>query len=125
MKKGLAIFVFFIVLAALVFVFFRYYSFVMSEDVSGVVTGIEKVNSENLIISGAGSEKDSAALFSFAVAIKNMEGAIYTASSEDRQWAVVKEGDCVDARFYPYPFWDLEKSGTYFNARLLKIRECL
>ena len=64
------------------------------------------------------------AMHSFAVAVKSEDGTIYTASSEDRQWAVAAPGCKVKTKFYPYPFWDLEKSGTYFNARLIHMRDC-
>jgi hypothetical protein len=63
-------------------------------------------------------------MFSFAIAIRDQKGTIHTASAEDRQWAVVEKGQCVEAKFFPYPPWNLDKSGTFFGARLLKLYDC-
>lgn len=122
MKKFLWIFASVTGLTVFLFGFVNYYSYIMSKDVVGTVTGIERLNSDNLILSGG--KNGDAVMFSFAVSIKTKLGQIFTSSAEDRQWAVVKENQCVRARFYPYPFWNLEKSGTYFNARLIEIIEC-
>lgn len=60
------------------------------------------------------------------MAIKDeTSGEIFTASSEDRQWAAVQgEGLCAEAKFFPYPPWQLDKAGTYHGARLLKLWNC-
>jgi hypothetical protein len=73
----------------------------------------------------AGDGRLNPELYSFAVAIKSADGHIWTASAEDRQWASMKEGICVIAKFFPYPPWRLDKAGTYFGARLIDARECL
>jgi hypothetical protein len=99
------------------------YSFVFSKKIVGVVVGIEKVTTNFAVIQSAGSPA-SPQMFSYAVAIKDKNGEIHTASSEDRQWAVVEKGKCIEAKYYPYPPWDLEKGGTYFNARLDRMFEC-
>ncbi len=103
----------------------QYYSFVFSRDFKGTVVGIERVTSVNAIVNTAsGNDVPASQLFSFAVAIQLPNGETRSASSEDRQWAVVEKGNCVEARFFPYPPWDFEKSNTYFGARLIRIIPC-
>lgn len=70
------------------------------------------------------NETASQSSFGCAVAVKTRTGDIFTSTCEDQEWAVVAQGDCVEAIFYPYPPWNLEKSGTYLNARLKKQFEC-
>ncbi len=123
---GRAIRRFFLVVCvlALIFITLKNWSFVFSKRVDGQVVSVERVTSVNTSVNSTLTES---ALYSFAIAIreKNKEGfEIFTASSEDRQWAVVKAGQCVEARYFPYPPWDLDRSGTYFNARLLKLKDC-
>ena len=88
----------------------------------GEVIGIDRVIEPSTII-GAG-KIPNAQIFSFAVAIKDANGDILTASSEDRQWAVVEKGKCAEAVFFPYPPWILDKAGTFFGARLYRLYEC-
>lgn len=108
------------------FVFVAYYSYIFSRKVTGVVIDVQKVELSNAIVGGMtkGNGSELAFLHSFAIAIKEASGEIVTASSEDRQWAVVKAGQCVEAKFFPYPPWNLEKSGSYHGARLLKLEDC-
>jgi hypothetical protein len=111
-----------IVFVGLAMVVFNNYGYIFSKRISGEIIGVEKLNQGTAIVgSGAISPE---ALFSFAVAIKAKSGEIFTSSSQDRQWAVATKGMCVEALFYPYPFWDMEKDGTYNNARLIKLFEC-
>jgi hypothetical protein len=109
-----------IVLAA-AFAGIRYYEFVFARDVQGQIVGVEHVMQPSAIITG---NQIAPQVFSFAIAIKEKSGEIVTASSEDRQWAVVKQGQCAEAKFYPYPPWQLDRSGTYHGARLLKLYDC-
>ena len=102
------------------FMLINYYSFIFSKKVNGEILEIERVTSPTAILGTVPSEQ----VFSFAVAIKQDDGEILTASTEDRQWAVAKKGMCVESRFYPYPPWDLKKSGTYANARLIRLKDC-
>lgn len=105
--------------------FVNFYSYIFSRKVVGVIEKVERVDlNVSLLQQATASQKVSSDLFSFAVAIKEDTGEIVTASSEDRQWAVAKQGQCVEARYYPYPPWKLDKSGTYFGARLLKLTDC-
>lgn len=97
------------------------YSFVFSKKVKGQVVDVERVVEPTAIL-GRGLPAEQ--VFSYSVMIRAEDGTIYTSSSEDRQWAVVKKGYCVEARFYPYPPWDFEKAYTYHNARLLKVVDC-
>lgn len=96
------------------------YSYVFSRNVKGEILEVERVTHPSAILGNVTSNQ----VYSFAVAVKEASGEIVTASSEDRQWAVAKKGFCVEARYYPYPPWDFDKSGTYFNARLVKLYEC-
>lgn len=104
----------------------RYYSYVFAKTVTGEVIGIERVSQANTIIGGGGTGAPipPAQIFSFAVAIKNEKSEIFTASSEDRQWAVVQKGHCAEAKFLPYPPWQFDKAGTFFGARLVRLFEC-
>ena len=111
-------------LAILVYVFVDFYPYLFSRHVKGVVTAVEKVNVPMTILTNTGANP-SAQVFSFAVAVRDEKTKeIVTASSEDRQWAVVKPNQCAEAQFFPYPPWDLQKWGTYYNARLLKLEDC-
>jgi hypothetical protein len=123
MKKIVALIVLVVLLAAAGFVGVKYYSWVFSKKVQGQIVKVERVNQNETIISG-GKGAPASMVFSFAVAIRDDEGKIHTASSEDRQWAVAQAGQCVQARLFPYPPWDLESGGTYFNARLLQLYDC-
>ena len=98
------------------------YEFVFRKTVTGQITGIDRVSQPTAILGSGAATPD--VLFSFAVAIKDKKGEFFTASTEDRQWAVVKQGDCAEVIFYPYPPWDLAKADTYHNARLKKLISC-
>lgn len=102
---------------------FQYYSFVFAHHIKGEVIGIDRVTQPTTII-GPGSQIPPSQVFSFAIAIKDKKGEIFTSSSEDRQWAIVEKGQCVEAKFFPYAPWQFEKAGTYYGARLLKIFPC-
>jgi hypothetical protein len=104
----------------------NYYSFIFAKVVQGKVMRVERVIDPSAMIAvGGATALPNAQMFSFAVEIQeDKTGLIFTASSEDRQWAVVQQGQCVQAKFFPYPPWNLEKGGTYFNARLLHVNNC-
>lgn len=122
-KRKLAWVLAFAILVGASAVTLHYYSYVFSRLVMGEVIGIDRVIQPSTII-GMGSPLPASQIFSFAIAIKEGSGEIVTASSEDRQWAVVEKGQCAEARYFPYPPWELDKSGTYFGARLLKLYDC-
>jgi hypothetical protein len=101
------------------------YSVLFQRKVIGIIDNVQRVQLNVSLIQNADPKAPmSGEMFSFSVAIKEPNGEIVTASSEDRQWAVVKPGQCAEAIYYPYPPWDLDKSGTYFKARLIKLSEC-
>ena len=102
---------------------FEFYGFVFSRRVEGQVVDVQRVLQEQMVISNS-SAPLSPQLFSFAVAIREKGGEIVTASTEDRQWAVVEKGKCAVAVYFPYPPWNLQRAGTYHNARLEKLEDC-
>ncbi len=102
---------------------FRFYPYIFAKTVNGSILNIERVTAPDAIIA-SGRTIPAEQLFSIAVSIKDSAGEIHTASSEDRQWAVAQPGQCAEAKFFPYPPWDLQKSGTYHGARLLRLYEC-
>ena len=110
-----------------VFVLIRFYSFIFAKKITGEVIAIDRVTQATTIVTPSTNQINAinpAQLYSFAVAIKNKQGEIFTSSSEDRQWAIVQKGNCVEAKFFPYPFWELDKGNTYFGARLERLFDC-
>jgi hypothetical protein len=108
------------------YVFINFYSYIFARTVNGIIVKVEKPTAP-IAVMGTGNDSAKMAekqLFSYAVAIKVKDGEIVTASTEDRQWSVAEVGKCVEAKFYPYAPWQLDKAGTYYNARLLKMYEC-
>lgn len=98
------------------------YSWIFAKSVEGEIFKVERVTDPTMIVGNVAN--NASAMHSFAVAIRTTDGQIYTASSEDRQWAVVIPGCKVKALFFRYPFWELQKTGTFFNARLDDMRDC-
>lgn len=87
----------------------------------GEVVAVEKVNSSAITLVPNSGDNLNPQVFSFSVGIKsNTDGEIFMASSEDRQWAAVKPGNCVVAVYFPYPPWQVLKANTSHNARLLR-----
>lgn len=123
MKKIIALLVFLILATGSSVLIFNFYSYLFAKKVEGEVIRVERVNSAEAILMGSKTIPQQQ-LFSFAVAVKDKKGEIHVASSEDRQWAVVQTGQCVEARFFPYEPWKLEKSGTYHGARLERLFDC-
>ena len=105
---------------------YKFYSYIFSKTVQGKVVGVERITQPGAIINNATSSAPSnTQMFSFAIAVQDSKtDEIYTGSSEDRQWAVVQKGQCAVAKFFPYPFWSLDKAGTYFGTRLIQLYEC-
>jgi hypothetical protein len=113
-----------LILTGVVLVGARYYPYIFARTVEGEVIGVDRVNQQTMIMSDNAKSVPNSQLFSFAVAIRDKKGEIVTASSEDRQWAVVQKGQCAVAKYFPYPPWDLQKANTYANARLEKLYDC-
>lgn len=123
LKWVLGVFIIFILCIGVI----QYYPYIFSRTVKGVVIDVQKIEMEGAILSRLPTrpaDGDMPFMHSFAIAVKEASGEIITSSSEDRQWAVVKPGHCVEAKYFPYPPWSLSKSGTYYGARLLMLSEC-
>ncbi|WP_415063775.1 hypothetical protein [Bdellovibrio sp.] len=113
-----------LVVGGLLWIIMANYSVIFSKTVVGEITGVERVEIPVALVSRSDSDITSK-VFSFAIGIKDKKtGDIYTASSEDRQWAVAQPGQCAEAVFLPYPPWEFTKKGTYFGARLVRLYEC-
>lgn len=113
-----------VVLAGYVFV--NYYSFIFSRRVVGTIEKVERVqlNVALMTSSGEKAQKLNNEMFSFAVAIRQTDGEIVTASATDRQWAVAQPGQCAVAIYYPYAPWHVYKQSTYYDAKLEKLSDC-
>lgn len=122
MKKLIKVFIGVGLLIGAAVITVQYYSYIFAKMVVGEVIRVEHVTQAEAVI--ASRTTPSYLLFSYAIAIRDSHGIIHTASSEDRQWAVVSVGQCARAKFFLYPPWHLYKGGTYFGARLEELREC-
>lgn len=111
-------------IGVIVYLVIANYSLLFSKTVKGMVMSVKTVELPIALMTTRNMAPGTE-VFSFAVAIKDAETKeIFTAKSEERQWAVVAPGQCVEAVFLPYPPWDLRRRGTYFGARLVSLREC-
>jgi hypothetical protein len=124
MKKTLYILLSLVGLGFLVFVLVYWYPYIFSVKIDGEIYGVERVEIPLAVITVEGS-RPSSQVFSYAVAVKDSKtGEIFTASSEDRRWAVVQKGQCAEVKFLPYPPWSLTRFGAYFGARLIRLYDC-
>jgi hypothetical protein len=122
MKRTMWTFLLLLVVVLASFFVISQYPWVFRKDVVGEILEVERVTTSTAVV-GATIPTQS---FSFAVAIRTQkDGEIVAASSEDRQWAVAKKGMCVEATVDPYPPWNMDKAGTFYNARLLKLKDCV
>lgn len=122
-KKFLYILILLTLLGAVLYLVATNYSYIFSKKIEGQVLELDRVTQPTVVMGSAAVKADNV-LYSFAVAIRTDKGEIFSGSSEDRQWSIVQKGLCVVARFYPYPFWDLDKSGTYYNVRMVQLKDC-
>lgn len=122
-KTWLVSFLVLAILGAVAYTGVQFYSYIFAQDIDGEVIAIDRVTQPGAIIAN-GTPIPASHIFSFAIAIRDNKGSIHTASGEDKQWAVVEKGQCVEARFFPYPPWNLDHSGTFYGARLLKLYDC-
>lgn len=112
------------VIVTLSWVILANYSVIFSKTVIGEVISVERVELPVALMTRAESNITSQ-VFSFAIGIKDTETSeIFTATSEDRQWAVVQPGQCAEAVYLPYPPWQLTKKNTFHGARLVRLYEC-
>lgn len=123
MKKWMFGLTLLVVVAIGGFVIVEWYSYLFAKTIDGKIESVERVTNPSAIIA-TGQKVPEAQVFSFAVAVRDAIGEIHTASSEDRQWAVARPGQCAEVKMFPYPPWLLERGGTYFGARLLKLSDC-
>ncbi len=121
-KKFTYTLIFLLVIGGGTYVMVNYYYLIFAKTVVGKVIKVSRVN-DTIAVMGNGGPPNSA-VYSFAVAIKTADGTIFTSSTEDRQWAAVSDGNCVEAKLYPYPPWNFEKADTFFNARLIHMMDC-
>ncbi|MBK9322319.1 MAG: hypothetical protein IPM97_05090 [Bdellovibrionaceae bacterium] len=125
MKKAFYLLLSFLAISALVYVLVNWYPYIFAKTVDGVIYGVERVEAPLAVLTSEAAAKPATQVFSFAVAVKDRSsGEIYTASSEDRRWAVVEKGQCAEVKFLPYPPWSLSRSGAFFGARLIRLYEC-
>lgn len=124
-RRLLALILFILLFMGAGYVCVRYYGYIFAKTVKGKIERVEKVSPVESIITSGGGVVPASQLFSFAVAVKaDNSNEIHTASSEDRQWAVAREGQCVEAKFFPYAPWQFDKAQTYYGARLVKLWDC-
>lgn len=124
MKKfrNIGLVLLFLVLGGYVLVAF--YPYIFSRRVSGQISAVERVSPPTTVVTMSGQDPSSQ-IFSFAVGVKDGKtGEIVTGSTEDRQWAVARPGQCAEAVFFPYPPWQFDKWGTYYNVRLVRLHDC-
>jgi hypothetical protein len=114
----------FVVLAIIAAGVVNYYHILFARKVTGEVISIQKVDAAVDVISTKPGDPLPPRMFSFAVAVEDQETReILVASSEDRRWATVEKGNCVTARFFPYPPWRLDKTGAYFGAQVITFKK--
>ncbi len=111
----------FVFIAVGIAAYVEYYHILFARTVTGEVISVQKVDaSVDVLASTKQGETIGARLFSYAVAVEDpVTREILVASSEDRRWATVEKGNCVTARFFPYPPWRLDRTGAYFNAQVI------
>jgi hypothetical protein len=109
---------------AVVFIFVEYYPYIFAKRVSGEFLRVERLELPVSLLTQPGAVINPQ-VFSYAIAMRDQSTKeIFTASSQDRQWAVVNQGQCGEAKLFPYPPWKLDRDGTYHNARLEKLFDC-
>lgn len=110
-----------VIIALLAGFVIAYYPWVFSKRVKGEILDVQRVTNPSAIINSRVTE---AQIHSYSILIQGDDGKLYATSSEDRQWQVAAKGYCVVAILYRYPFWDLEKADTFFNARIVELSLC-
>lgn len=114
--------VFALVSVGALFLLINYYSYIFARTVVGRIDNVARVTGVTAMI-GTRQLTDGQ-LHMFSVSIRQPDGEMVTAISEDGQWAIARTGLCVKAKYYPNPPWNLKNAGTYFNARLLTMVDC-
>lgn len=120
-KTAIKILVLIVVLAGAGIFIVQNWSWVFSKRIKGEVLSVERVTQQTAIL---GSRVTDAQMHTYSILIQGEDGRLYTSSSSDSQWQVVKKGYCVEALLYRYPPWRLSLANTFFNARILELRNC-
>lgn len=96
------------------------YPYLFAREIIGTLESVETALPGGTIVTSA----DRAA-FSAGVMVRERDGNYVTFSTEDRQWATLRDkpGLCVRARIFPYGWWNLSRSGTWYNGRLLDVSD--
>jgi hypothetical protein len=96
------------------------YPYVFSREVTGTLESMEAALPNGTIVTNS-----STTAFSAGVMIRDADGSYITFSTEDRQWATLrdKQGLCVTARIFPYGWWNFSRAGTYYNGRLIRVSD--
>lgn len=101
----------------------NFYGYIFSEKVTGELVSVTSAAPDGGMVVG----NNTKAAFSSAVMLKQKGGAYVTFSTEDRQWASLRDpkfaGKCITAKVFPYAPWNFGKSGTYYNGRLLTVAD--
>jgi len=121
-KSMLKKFVLALLVVGVLVVVVEYYSYIFSRTIIGRIDNVARVTGVTAMF-GMRPLTDGQ-LHMFSVSIRQPNGEMVTATSEDAQWAIARVGLCVKANYYPYPPWNLKQAGTYFNARLLTMVDC-
>jgi hypothetical protein len=100
------------------------YTWLMRKTVEGEVVSMANLTPQ-AVLGTRPVTPNGGITYSFAIAIKASDGTIYSASTEDRQWAIVKEGYRVQATLFPYGPLEWRKQGTYHGARLVRILKAI
>lgn len=113
-----------LLLAVTGYVTIHFWSYIFARTVVGVITDVQRVTTSSAPAAEGAAPLAAQEASAYAIAIKEKSGEIATASSEDSQWTLARPGQCAEAKYYPYPPWVLDKSGTFYGARLLKLYVC-
>lgn len=100
----------------------NFYSYIFARTVVGRIDNVARVTGVTAMLGNR--PLTDGQLHMFSVSIRQPNGEMVTAISEDGQWAIARTGLCVKSKYYPHPPWDLKNAGTYFNARLLTMVDC-
>lgn len=122
LMKFIRLIIVLLVLAVMSVIFVQYYHVIFAKTVIGRIENVARVTELTAIIGTRPIPENQ--IYSFSVSIKQPDGELLTATTEDRQWAVAKSGLCAKAKYFPYPPWNLDKAGTYHNARLEALVDC-
>lgn len=98
------------------------YGYLNSKQVSGDIVSVTSALPDSGIVVSPGQDA-----FSAAVLLRMNNSEIVSFSTDDRQWATLRDkkyvGMCVVATVFPYAPWDFGKAGTFHGGRLLRFSE--